>query len=235
VAGVFVNKLRNWNLYLICVFVYFLLGLPRAAHLYIVSQPLFAVHPSFDEAITRILLHDKLAYIVFLDPAGKSSWQNLFRNRLGGKFSQETSQRIFFHSKLSEADTLKAIGAAHVVLDPFPAADFKGSFFALAMGVPVITFPSSRMSGRLTLALYQRIGYLDLVVSSAAEFSTLALTLAHKPKVRQSHSERIMGLRHKLFDCSHVVGEWSAFFRRALDESSDIRIRNKKKIILPTE
>lgn len=212
-----------------------MLGIPRAAHVYIVSQPLYAIHPNFDEAITRILLHDKLAYIVFLDPAGKSSWQNLFRNRLGGKFSEETSQRIFFHSKLTEADTLKAIAAAHVVLDPFPAADYKGSFFALALGVPVITLPTARMSGRLTLALYQRMGYMDLVVNSATEYSTLALTLAHKPKVRQSHSERLMGLRHKLFDCTHVVGEWTAFFRRAVDESSDIRIRNNRKIILPTE
>ena len=211
-----------------------IVGIPRAAHVYVIAQPLFAVHPSFDEVITRILLHDKLAHIVFLDPSGKSSWQNLFRNRLSGKFSEETAQRISFHSKLSQTETLKAIAAAHVVLDPFPASDFLGSFFALALGVPVITFPSGRMIGRLTYSLYKRLGYADLVVSSAWEYSTLALTLAHKPKVRQGHSDRIMALRHKLFDCSDVVADWSRFFRHALNSCTDPRIR-KANIILPFE
>mmetsp|Transcript_15106 Transcript_15106/g.22724 ORF Transcript_15106/g.22724 Transcript_15106/m.22724 type:complete len:221 (+) Transcript_15106:28-690(+) len=208
------------------------IGVPRAAHLYVIGQPLYVMHPSFDEVITRILLQDKLAYVIFLDRPGKTSWQNLFRNRLIGKFSEETSKRLFFHTDLSNAGYFKAIAAAHVVLDPFPSSDYTPSFYALAIGVPVITMPSRRIIGRMTYSLYRTIGYEGLVVKTALEYSTLALSIAHKPKERAMHSEKIMSSRHLLFDCSHVVSNWNQFFRRAVAESKHPRLR-KQTLIVP--
>ncbi len=57
---------------------------------------------------------------------------------------------------LAFSDYLKAIGAVHVVLDPFPTSLYEPSFLALSLGTPVITMPSTIMSGRLTLSLLTR-------------------------------------------------------------------------------
>ena len=64
-------------------------------------------------------------------------------------------------------------------------------------------------------------------MSSSLEFATLALTLAHKPKIRQKHVNFLMKHRSKLFDCAKVKKNWIDFFTFALTSSSDPRLKNK--------
>ena len=45
------------------------LGLPRAAHIYVVGCPLQKVSARFDEAVTRLLVSDRLGFVVFVDTA----------------------------------------------------------------------------------------------------------------------------------------------------------------------
>jgi predicted O-linked N-acetylglucosamine transferase (SPINDLY family) len=128
-----------------------------------------------------------------------------------------------FHCDLAFSDYLKAIGAGHVLLDPYPVSLYESSFIALTIGIPIITMPSSKaaMNNRMTLSLLHRLGWTDgLVVSTAAEYIDLALQLTHKPKVRTKYVEKIISTRHKLFDCSRVVTSWRNFFQKALERKS---------------
>lgn len=54
---------------------------------------------------------------------------------------------------------LSLLKASHVVLEPFPAGGFYPSLMALALGVPVVTWPSTFLAGRTTYALYRMIGF----------------------------------------------------------------------------
>jgi hypothetical protein len=67
------------------------LGLPRAAHLYLVAQPLSHLHVKFDGVLSRLLLQDRLGYILIVEEtvARRQAWQELFVTRLAGGFSQE--------------------------------------------------------------------------------------------------------------------------------------------------
>jgi predicted O-linked N-acetylglucosamine transferase (SPINDLY family) len=192
--------------------------IPRASHVYIIGQPLYALHPSFDQVIIQILTSDQLGQVIFLDkhPA-KDSWIQLFSLR----FPETIRSRLKFHSDLAFSDYLKAIGAGHVLLDPFPVSLYESSFIALSIGIPIITMPSksSAMNNRMTLSLLSRLGWHGdgLVVSTPAEYVELALRLTHKPKVRSKFVERIISTRHKLFDCSKVVPSWRSFFQYALE------------------
>jgi hypothetical protein len=194
-------------------------------------QPLYTLHPLFDECLARILMQDKLGYVVILNPGNTwhSSHHTLFFRRLTGRLSEDALKRILTFQYLQTKDFIhKSISAAHVLLDPFPgSSSYLSSLQALMLAIPVITFPSARMYGRQTLSLYTRMGYLDLVVQSPLEFATLALTLAHKPKIRQNHVNLLMKNRHKLFDCSHVKKSWISFFNTALKSSKDVRLKNK--------
>jgi protein O-GlcNAc transferase len=44
------------------------IGLPRSAHLYIIAQPLDRLHPDFDIVLTKILMQDRLGYLLFNRP-----------------------------------------------------------------------------------------------------------------------------------------------------------------------
>mmetsp|Transcript_15446 Transcript_15446/g.29083 ORF Transcript_15446/g.29083 Transcript_15446/m.29083 type:complete len:354 (+) Transcript_15446:1327-2388(+) len=206
------------------------IGIPRSAHIYVIVQPLYALHSMFDDCIARILMQDKLGYIIVLNPGNSwhSSHHTLFFNRLSGRLSEDALKRVLTFQYLQTAEFIhKSIAAAHVMLDPFPGGSYHSSLHALSLGIPVITYPSERLVGRQCLSLYKRMGYLDLVVSSPLEYATLALTLAHKPKIRQNHVNFLMKYRSKLFDCSLVRKSWVQFFNLALEGSNDLRLRNK--------
>jgi glycosyltransferase involved in cell wall biosynthesis len=196
------------------------LGLPRSAHLFIVAQPLYKLHPSFDAALSKILLRDRLAVLVLVDSVNHTSWQELLATRLAGAYSRSVKERVRFFTPHDESDCLRAIAAAHVVLDPFPASGFLSSLQALAVGVPVVTFPSERMAGRLTLALYDMMDYRELVVTSAAAFSTLALELAHQARLRARVVREILERRPRLFDTRAAVADWKEFIRKATAKAS---------------
>lgn len=206
------------------------LGLPRAAHLYIIACPLTYLHPKFDAAVSKILSQDKLGYAVVIDSSNRTVLQRLYVQRLVDGWGRsetmpatESSEkdeefnirkRVVFFASLDVAKNLLALASAHVVLDPFPASRLLSSFQAIAMGIPVITLkePTARMSGRFTQALYSVMNYTQLVAPSVSEYTLLALSIAHNLKTRAEYVEGILKQRHLLFETeTQTMRDWTRF------------------------
>jgi len=224
------------------------LGLPRAAHLYAVVSSLSKLHGKFDEALSRILLGDRLGYLIIIEQqhAKLLHWQRLFTFRLAGKYSDDVKQRIIFYSPTNAQDGLDILRACHLLLDPFPVSGLLGPLQALALGVPVVTWPSNRLGGRLALGLYKQLGYGGhgggggeeeedtLVVNSLNAYVKTSLSIAHKPKLRAKHTANIIALHYKLFasvEQSIGVGkEWSKWLHSAVESSGG---RNRNRVFVP--
>jgi len=78
-----------------------------------------------------------------------------------------------FHARM-----LKEYGDIDIALDPFPFTGGMTSCEALWMGVPVITWPQSRVVSRQTLALLAQIGLPELAARDADDYVRLATELA---------------------------------------------------------
>jgi hypothetical protein len=92
--------------------------------------------------------------------ASRASWQMLFSDRLGGRFSRDVRARVIHYAPVDEEDALRVISAAHVILDPFPVSTaILSTLQAFSLGVPIISMPSQRLGGRFVLALYQMMEY----------------------------------------------------------------------------
>ena len=80
-------------------------------------------------------------------------------------------------------DVLKEYADIDIALDPFPFAGGLTSCEALWMGVPVITWPQSRVVSRQTLAFLSAIGggLQELAAKDAADYIHIAQTLAADP------------------------------------------------------
>ena len=187
------------------------LHLPRPAHLYLVNQPLYRLHPSFDVVLAKVLSQDRLAHVVLVDGANYTSWQTILRERVSGLLSDEQQARLVFYSPRTEADCLRAIAAAHILLDPFPAAGYLPTLQALAIGTPVITLPGVRMNSRFALALYSQLGVLDLVATDENHYVELALHVTHQNSVRTAMTTKLLDNRHKLFQKESAVEDWKQF------------------------
>lgn len=121
-----------------------------------------------------------------------------------------------------EQDMLSLYILSDVVLDTFPAGAYINSLFAFAVGAPVITLPGSFLAGRLTLAMYDKMGVPRewCVASTAKEYVNLALQVAHNPQLRSRLVSRILASNYRLFQDQDAIAEWDRFLTTAVQRSN---------------
>src|SRR5690606_39802255 len=84
------------------------------------------------------------------------------------------------------ADVLKEYADLDIALDPFPFTGGLTSCEALWMGVPVVTWPQSRVVSRQTHAILNQIGLPELSAHDADDYVHIAVELANdKPRLTQ--------------------------------------------------
>ena len=66
------------------------------------------------------------------------------------------------------ADLLQLLASADVILGPFPFGGGNTTYEPLAVGTPVVTYPGRFLRGRISDALYHRMGMRSLVATDTA-------------------------------------------------------------------
>ena len=88
------------------------------------------------------------------------------------------SGRIELRPASFHVDVLKEYADIDIALDPFPFTGGLTSCEALWMGVPVVTWPQSRVVSRQTFAFLSLIGLPELAAKDALEYVRIAESLA---------------------------------------------------------
>ena len=121
--------------------------------------------------------------------------------------------RIELRPASFHADVLLQYADIDIALDPFPFTGGMTSCESLWMGVPVITWPQSRVVSRQTFALLNQIGLPELAAKDAEDYVLVAVELAN-------NSQRLMNLRQTLrqrMQASHLCDV--AGFTQNLEET----------------
>lgn len=100
-------------------------------------------------------------------------------------------QRIELRGASFHTDVLKEYADIDIALDPFPFTGGLTSCESLWMGVPVVTWPQSRVVSRQTFALLSAIGLPELAAQDAGDYVRIAAELA-------GDRERLAGLRNEM-------------------------------------
>ncbi|HEY9838964.1 MAG: tetratricopeptide repeat protein [Candidatus Sericytochromatia bacterium] len=181
-----------------------LLDLPEG-RLYLCPQSLFKLHPDFDQVLAQILEADPQAQILFLEghqPHWKqlllARWQPLMQSRL---------ERVHFLPRLIRPDFLALLARADVILDPFHFCGGNSTYEALAAGTPVVTLPGDFLRGRITYALYQRMGLDGAIAGNPDEFVEIALKLAQDRAFNQEFRAAIHARRGSLYSNHKAISE----------------------------
>jgi protein O-GlcNAc transferase len=185
-----------------------LLRLGEGERLYLCAQPLFKIHPDFDEALAAILRRDRHARIVLMGSAHRA-WNEKIYRRLQ-RVAAEDVKRIDLISPLTQPDYLALVAGADALLDTFHFGGGMSSYECFAMGAPVVTLPGEMMRGRLTSMLYRNMGVERWIARSAAHFVDLALELAHG-EGRARWREEIRDGAARITGKDDVVREFEAF------------------------
>ena len=98
-------------------------------------------------------------------------------------------ERIELRGPSFHAEVLRQYADIDIALDPFPFTGGLTSCEALYMGVPVITWPQSRVVSRQTYAFLCAIGLPELAAHHADDYVRIAIALAHdKPRLQNLHA-----------------------------------------------
>lgn len=151
-------------------------GLPDDRRIYLCPQSLFKLHPTFDPILAAILAGDPQADIALL-AGSQPQWTARLRRRLARTLPPEAIAHVRFVPRVAPADFLALLAAADVILDPTVFCGGNTTLEALAMGTPVVTLPSPYLRGRLTLAMYRRMEFTELVARDEADYVRIALEL----------------------------------------------------------
>ena len=92
------------------------------------------------------------------------------------------AERLELRGPSFHADLLKEYAHMDIALDPFPFTGGLTSCEALWMGVPVVTWPKSRVVSRQTFALLNQIGLPELAARDADDYCRIAVGLANDQK-----------------------------------------------------
>jgi uncharacterized protein (TIGR03032 family) len=193
-------------------------GLDAKDHIYGCPQMLFKFHPAFDEALASILRGDPAGIVVTIEPK-YPEWRTLLMDRWS-RSMPDVCKRIRFVPRMPRNDFLELLACSDVALDPFPFGGGHTSYEALSLGVPVITLPGQFLRGRLTYAMYQQMGYRELLASDVLDYVRIALELGLHADKRRAASNAIVERSPDLFSDRTVVGElqdfWEAAFTKAI-------------------
>ncbi|CAM2067111.1 Tetratricopeptide repeat protein [Sulfidibacter corallicola] len=182
-------------------------GLDADRTYYICPQSLFKFHPDFDPVMAQILRRDQGAEILLVE-GNLPGWTELLRARLQRDIPN-VAERIRFLPRVSQADFIHLIAAADVMLDPYHFGGGMTSYEALAVGTPVVTLPGTMMRGRVTSAIYGRMGFEECVVGTDAEFVDKAIALANDRDYAEEVRGRIARDRGVIFEDGEALAQFS--------------------------
>ncbi len=167
-------------------------------HSYLCPQTLFKFHPDFDEILAGILKADAQAEVVLLEGRFEH-WTNKLKQRFERTLPGGTS-RVRFLPALPRDEFLNLLAAAAVILDPLHFGGGHTSYEAFAVGAPVVTLPGEFLRSRITQALYRKMGFTELIVSTPQQYIAAAVRLGTDRTERERVSAQILKSCAVLFD-----------------------------------
>lgn len=185
-------------------------GLNPNSNLYLCFQSLFKIHPDFDAVLHGILARDPAGEIVMMQ-GQQPEWTHLLQQRFQRTLG-EHARRVKFLSAVPHPDFMSLNALAAVSLDPLHFGGGNTTYEALAVGLPVITWPSPYLRGRISQALYKQMGYEACVVPSVEAFVDLAVTLGTDRAKRASVSRDILSACGVLYDDRAAIAELADLF-----------------------
>lgn len=191
-------------------------GLPETGILFGCPQSLFKFHPEFDAVLGRILAETPGSHLVLLEGTNPN-WGRLLKARLARTLGP-LAERVVWVSRCSRDAFLRLNACCDIMLDPLHFGGGNTTYEALALGKPVVTWPSPFLRGRLSFAMYRQMGFTDLVAKDFDAYAALAIRLARDSDFHRHTSETILAKSEILYHDDEAVRDVEKFFRESIGE-----------------
>ncbi len=192
-------------------------GLPADKRLYGCPQTLFKFHPEFDPILANILRRDPQGLLVMIEGKHRQ-WNHWIRERWQATMP-DVADRIYFLPAIPRGDFLTLSKIVDVLLDPLHFGGGNTTLEALAVGTPVVTWPTPFLRARLAYGMYRHMGWMDGVADSGEQYVDKAVRLGSDPDANRGARKAIAENCSVLFDHVPSVRAFESFFTEAFETS----------------
>lgn len=194
-----------------------LFGLPEKGNLYACPQSLFKIHPDFDVVVDSLLKADPDGFVVLIEGLHEH-WKKLLLNRLRATIGKNM-ERIVFIPRQPRERFMSFCMISDAVIDTIYFSGGNTSLECFAWGIPVVTWPSRRLPGRLTYGFYKKMGVMDCVATDLEAYIEIAVRLANDPEWKTEIGRRIGERSAALFENEEDVREVERVFEAAVERA----------------
>ena len=203
--------------------------LPEDAHLYLLPQSLFKVHPANDRLLVAAMANDPEGVLVMF--AGQNEGvTKAFIARLSAAFAAQgvaPQGRVKLLPYVMHDDYKRINALCDVMLDTLHWSGGNTSLDALAMGLPVVTLPGEFMRGRQTMGMLTLLGVEELIAGSPNEYLSIAKRLATDKRYRADVSRKILTNLGRLFNDAAPPKALEKLLRGMVGESNPLPLSNR--------
>lgn len=184
------------------------LGIDKNVNVYSCIQSSFKISKQFEMILYHILEKDKNSIITmsYYKPFCKSQMDRIYET-----FGEEKFRRLHFYPALNLNTYLNIVKISDVMLDPYPFGGCNTSFEAFDYNIPVVTLPTRFLNGRFTFGLYKKMGFIDMIATTADNYIKIAVKCANDKEWRQTIVNKINENKFTIFMEDESITDWSNF------------------------
>ncbi len=192
-------------------------GLPDGRHLYMCLQNPLKVHPDMDPLVGGILREDPKGAVVFL--AGRHPFAaDLLRARFAETIP-DVCERVLFVPYQKFDNYCRLLQLADAVIDPLHFGAGSSSYDVFSYNLPAVTLPGELIVGRVAYAFYTKMGFTELIASSAEEYVQRAVRVATDREYRMTLRDQLAVASEAVFEDLEAVREHERFFEEVVAEA----------------
>ena len=155
--------------------------------------------------LAAILDRDRRGLLVLLDPP-HDLWKQTLLERWQRTIGRHVD-RIRWMPRMSRDRFLRLLSLADVMLDPLHFGGGNTNYEALGLGLPVVTWPSEFLRGRVALGMYRALGISDCVADSRDDYAARSVAIGNDAELRFEIRRAIRESARLLFDDVAAVRE----------------------------
>ena len=162
-------------------------GLTEQDVVYLCCQAPFKYLPQYDHLLVAIAQAVPRSKFVFIRA-------DVLKPRLSQAFAQaglDLADYGIFLATLPRPDYLALNCLADVYLDTIGFTGGNTTLDALACGLPVVTYPTEVMRGRMAAAMLLGLGLPDTIAPTLEDYKAIAIYLGHNPQQREALRQQI--------------------------------------------
>lgn len=191
-------------------------GLPADRHIYLCQQTLYKIHPDMDMAFRGIVERDPAALILFIDSKTQHA-----RDILSQRWRRQgLSEHMQLVPRMGAERYLQMLPVADVLLDSFPYSGGLTALDCFSLGLPIVTYPSEFMRGRIAGAMYRQMDVEGCTAVSLDDYAAKAVLIASNDDARHAVRQLIADRSAALFEDARVIDEFSAFYEAAAERGA---------------